>query len=79
MYHFRGTVRNVWSLETVLLNKADPVLSNKMTPIKKKSKNNEYDARENVETEEQSYDGFKISKERSIIESIHLLFTFLGL
>jgi hypothetical protein len=57
----------------------DAIKQDDPTPIKKKSKNNEYDARENVETEEQSYDGFKISKERSIIESRHLLFTFLGL
>ena len=66
MYHFWGTVRNTWSLEPVLLNKIDLVLSNKMTPIKKKSKNNEYDARENVETEEQSHDGFKISKNTAL-------------
>ena len=49
------------------------MLSNKIIPIKKKSKINEYDARKNVEIKEQSSDGFKIPKNAALWKKAYSL------
>tara|TARA_B110001450_G_C17537502_1_gene447222 strand:- start:212 stop:523 length:312 start_codon:yes stop_codon:yes gene_type:complete len=49
------------------------VLSNKIIPIKKKSKINEYDARKNVEIKEQSSGGFKIPKNAALWKKAYSL------